>query len=88
MTAEPVKSETMERRWRGRRVGTADDAGALCGCSADTFQKYVKRQGAPGPVRFRDPDTGRLLYDLDAVAVWHANRPGQGARTDLDRIDG
>lgn len=99
MPGEPVWSASMaERKWRGKRVGDAKDAAALCvtadrpdGVSADTYQYYVKRLGAPGPLRegFRDPVSGRLrsLYDLDAVEAWHAARPGRGARTDLDRAE-
>jgi hypothetical protein len=84
-----------ERKWRGKRVGDAADAARLCvgpnrpeGVTPDTYQYYVKRLGAPGPVKgYRDPDTGRLMYDLDKVAAWHASRPGRGARTDLDRVE-
>jgi hypothetical protein len=88
----------MERKWRGKRIGDAGDAGQLCatpdrpdGVSGDTYQYYVKRLQAPGPLQtgYRDPATGRFrsMYDLDAVEAWHAARPGRGARTDLDRVD-
>lgn len=87
--AQPVSSDTMERKWRGRRVGDATDAAALCGISKDTYQYYVKRLGAPAAVKgYRDPETGYLMYDLDKVEAWQAARPGRGARTDLDRVEG
>ncbi|MDN5919479.1 MAG: hypothetical protein L0I76_31005 [Pseudonocardia sp.] len=73
------------RTYRGREVGTADEAGKLCGVVAGTYQYYVTRLGAPGAIRWRDPDTGAKLYDLGKVAEWQATRPGRGARTDLRR---
>lgn len=73
------------RTYRGREVGTADEAGKLCGVSRDTYQYYVKRLGAPDSIRWRDPDNGAKLYDLGKVAEWQAARPGRGARTDLRR---
>lgn len=83
------------RTYRGRQVGTADEAGKLCttrwapdGVKADTYQYYVKRLGAPDAIRWRDPDTGAKLYDLGKVTEWNAGRAGRGARTDLRRRKG
>jgi hypothetical protein len=56
------------------------------GINPGTYRDYVVRQGAPGPLRERDPDTGAKLYDAAAVRAWHANRPGKGARTDLGQL--
>lgn len=86
-----VVSGLMERRWRGKRVGDAADAGAICGVVGETYQYYVKRLGAPkSVVALEDPKSGRVrkVYDLDAVEAWHASRPGRGYRTDLDRVEG
>lgn len=62
----------MTDRWTTAQV--AD----YCGIRPGTYRDYVNRQGAPGPLRERDPDTGAKLYDVDAVKAWHANRPGRG----------
>lgn len=79
-----------ERKWRGKRVGDASDAGAACGTTAASYRYYVRRLGAPGPVTSFPNDSGRFVsfYDLDAVAAWHAARPGRGYRSDLDRVEG
>ena len=71
--------------YRGREVGTADEAAAVCGVKKDTYYYYVSRLGAPAAIRYRHPDTGEKLFDLGKVAEWHAARPGKGARTDLSR---
>lgn len=48
--------------------------------TARTWRSYVSRGQAPEPVRH----VGRTpLWDLDQVLAWLADRPGQGARTDL-----
>lgn len=76
-------------RYRGRDVGTADEAARVCGLvsarAGETYQYYVKTQGAPREIGYRHPETGRKLYDLSRVAQWHAQRPGRGARTDIAR---
>lgn len=92
-----IPSGVMEQKLRGRRVGDATDAGRLCttvaspeGVSGDTFRYYVRRLSAPSPVgAVWDARSRRQVsvWDLDAVARWHASRPGQGARTDLDRVE-
>ncbi|MEV1294456.1 hypothetical protein [Pseudonocardia sp. NPDC049635] len=71
--------------YRGREVGTADEAAAVCGVKKDTYYYYVKRLGAPDGIRYRHPDTGEKLYDLAKVQEWQDARPGKGARTDVAR---
>lgn len=73
----------MRERW------TADEAGAHCktkrrpnGVSGATYRRYVLLSGAPDAVG-RDVESGAKLYDPQAVTEWHANRRGQGYRTDL-----
>jgi len=70
---------------------TADQAGAACktkhrpnGVLGATYRRYVQLLGAPDAVG-RDTETGAKVYDAEAVMKWHAGRPGQGARTDLNR---
>jgi hypothetical protein len=67
---------------------TAEQAGAHCttkrspnGVPGATYRRLVELSGAPDAVG-RDVKSGAKLYDPDAVRRWHANRPGQGARTD------
>lgn len=50
----------------------------------DTYHRYVVDQGAPAAVSREPGRNGQNLYDADAVREWHANRPGQGHRTDLE----
>lgn len=75
--------------WTKPTLWTAAAAGAHCvttgwpnGVPGATYRQYVKLLGAPNAVD-RDLETGAKLYDPAAVKVWHANRAGQGARTDL-----
>lgn len=72
-------------QYRGREVGTADEAAAVCGVKKDTYYYYVKRLGAPDGINYRLPATGEKLYDLGKVAEWQEARPGKGARTDIAR---
>lgn len=78
-------SGVVKMMYRGREVGTADEAGAICGVPARTYQYYVGRLGAPDGINYRDPATGKKLYDLAKVKAWHEARPGKGARTDLTK---
>lgn len=48
--------------------------------SARTFRSYAYRGQAPGAVKM----VGRTaLYDREQILDWAHNRPGSGARTDL-----
>lgn len=74
----------MPDRW------TAEVAGANCktkrspnGVSGATYRRYVLLSGAPDAVSREPGRKGQNLYDPDAVRAWHAQRPGQGYRTDL-----
>lgn len=70
----------------GVRRGNAADAGAICttshspsGVPASTYRRMITQLGAPGPLKGRNPDTGEVEYDLDAVAAFNASRGGPGA---------
>ena len=84
-TSGPYGEGMARMTYRGREVGTADEAAAVCGVAKDTYYYYVKRLGAPDGINYRLPATGEKLYDLTKVAEWQEARPGKGARTDLAR---
>lgn len=90
--AEPVPVPAGMNEWtdpetgRPYRVGTVDDAARVCGLTGPSAAHQYRRMvrvpsatggRAPGHITM-DPVTGRKLYDLDAVAAWHAARPGKG----------
>lgn len=54
-------------------------AASLAGVLPGTLRTYAADGRAPKPRRF-----GRsLMWDRAEIEAWAANRPGQGARTDL-----
>lgn len=77
----------------GVRLGSEADAGALAktarapqGVKPGSYQRLSAQAGAPGPYvapgtdyPSRNPETGTLEYDLDAVERWNANRKGPGS---------
>jgi hypothetical protein len=67
----------MAERWTTQQVC------AYLNIKPDTYHRYVVEQGAPAAVSREPGRNGQNLYDPAAVLEWHANRPGQGARTDL-----
>jgi len=62
---------------------TTTQAARHWGVKPGTYRDYVSAGYAPQPVEMRDPRTGAKLYRAVDVREWHANRLGQGARTDL-----
>lgn len=51
------------------------------GVRPDTWSSYVSRGHAPKP----DMRVGATpLWRIDTIRQWQANRPGPGARTDLE----
>ncbi len=88
--SDPAKAQF----WRESAINAKQGGGLLwttrqcaeyCGVSASTYRDYVKRLGAPGPVAREPGRQGQNLHDAEAVRQWHANRAGQGRRTDLRR---
>lgn len=63
-----------------------DAAADRVGLSPVTWRVYVSRGYAPAPHR-REIQGGyaRPVWWRSALDEWRANRPGQGARTDLTR---
>jgi len=61
---------------------TAEEAVDIAGLKRSTFSAYVARGSAPEHVAVMG---NRRLYDRAEIENWAANRPGQGARTDLRR---
>lgn len=62
-------------------IGTTEQAAALCGVKPGTYRSYVARFGAPKRLPRSEPGrSGQDLYDLTAVAAWHASRQGRGRR--------
>lgn len=61
-----------------------DAAAAYVGVQPGTWRPYVKRGRAPQPDR-REVAGGHALpvWKRSTLDRWLANRPGQGARTDL-----
>ena len=83
----------MKYTWKIFEVGDANEAGAICGISGDTFQTYGRREWTsyrPPPRHVhRDDATGKMMYPLrvvkdfdgvhtETVEEWHADRPGSG----------
>lgn len=61
---------------------TTKQAAELWGITSVTFRAYVTRETAPRPVAYH----GRVaMYDRAQVVAALRRRPGQAARTDLDR---
>lgn len=71
-----VDQDTGRELWRAQQC--ADHIGA----TPVTWRGYVSRGQAPRSVGELDARTP--LWDADAVRNWNADRPGQGARTDLN----
>lgn len=64
------------------RIGTLRQASVEHGLAYSTLRYYASTR--PGfPVTLDTDGRAPLRYDLDDIATWIANRPGQGARTDL-----
>ncbi|MFI1579998.1 hypothetical protein [Embleya sp. NPDC020630] len=55
--------------------------------STNTARRFLARAGVHAIAR-QPGRGGQNLYDAQAVRDAHANRPGQGARTDLDTSEG
>jgi hypothetical protein len=66
-----------QERW------TAEQCAAHAGITTSTWRDYVADHRAPAPLPGYDPHTGRKTWDPATVRAWHAQRPGQGTRTDL-----
>lgn len=65
----------------GNELLTSARCAEVAGVSATTWTGYVARGRAPGPITHLNARTP--LWDATEVQVWHDNRPGRGARTDL-----
>lgn len=67
-----------------RYVGYGPAAEYL-GLRRNTLSSYVTRGIGPTALDEREPDGQYLLpvFTQEALDEWKANRPGQGARTDL-----
>lgn len=70
-------SQSSQERW------TADQCATHTGITTSTWRDYVADGRAPAALPGYDPATGRKTWDATTVQSWHAQRPGQGARTDL-----
>lgn len=67
----------------------AVEAGQICGgIAATTFANYAttrRPKGNPPPLPVtRDVETGRLLWDMQAVEQWQNSRRGRGWWGDAD----
>ena len=71
-----------QERW------TADQCATHAEITTSTWRDYVADGRAPTALPGYDPDTGRKTWDPATVRTWHAQRPGQGARTDLTYLPG
>lgn len=66
----------------GRTRWNADQCAYVWGITPSTWRAYVGTGRAPQPLPGYDTDR-RRQWDADAVMAWQ--RPGQGARTDLQK---
>lgn len=68
---------------RKRERWTTRQAAEHCGVRPSTFRAYVNRDHAPQPLPDEFGKRGERIFLADEIRRWHANRPGPGARTDL-----
>lgn len=62
------------------RPGTLQQAADEHHVQPGRVRTWATQSGFPPPL---DTQRRPFLYDLDVIAAWVADRPGQGARTDL-----